>query len=637
MFILDVIPLAKIPLPLEQVFSYFSPEIVKPGGLVLVPLRKKKFLALVINVNPVMEKKMEIKRANFSLKKIEKVIFPEEILENFQISLAQWLSKNYFLPLGSSLRLFLPKRLIKKKKFFDLSHLSFKEKEVKKFFKKEKTPPLLFWAKERGNFYLKEIKETLKEGKEVLFLVPELKALEENLQKLKKISESVLIFHSNLKPLEEFFSWEKVKTGKAKIILGTRSALFLPFQNLGLIILDQEEDPAYGSWGKIPRYNTKDAVLKLAELWKAKVIFGSDLVSVESYYWAKKGKYKLVKELKTQVPNLEIVNMREEIKNGNFSIFSERMKEILNDLISKEDQAILFINRRGLSTALLCQECGFAIKCKNCDVPMVYHLEDKKPVLICHHCGLREIVPAICPQCQGWRFWQIGKGTQKVFEELKKLFPKTKILRLDSDIAPNLQKQKSIIGDFLEKKANILVATQLILKFQIPPSKLPGLVGVVIVDPILNLPEFQIKERVFHVLKKLRAFGKKILIQTSNPELSIFNYLKEDKIKEFYQEELKQRGLLFYPPFSEIIRLTFSHKNNLKAESKAIELKKILLKNFPNSQILGPAPAFIPRVKKKYIWQILVKLKGEKLKVKRLLSKIISPDWKVEVNPETLL
>ena len=652
MYILEVVPLTKIPLHLPQILSYFSPEKVEKGALVLIPLRKRKVLSLVINTESVKEKKLEIKKASFKLKKIERVIVKKALLSDPQLSLAQWLSERYLSPLGLTLKLFLPKKILKSKRAFSkIDPFLLKEKKEKK-----KTLPLLFWGKNLFDFYLKEIKKYKDRGEQILILEPELEALSQRLKELKllKIPESeISLFHKNLSQVQEFQEWQKIKKGKAKIILGTKSALFLPFQDLGLIIVDQEESSSFESWGKEPRYNAKEFSLKLAEISGAKIIFASHLPGLESYYYAKKGKYRLeISSNKYQMVNVKIIDMRAEIKEGNFSIFSKALQESLKKLFNLQNstlknagrQGILFINRRGLATTLLCQECGEVIKCKNCDVPLVYHLEKKRPCLICHHCGQKEVPPTFCLKCQGWRLKLLGKGTQKVFEELRKILPNAKILRLDSDIAPTPEKQKKILKAFIKKEADILVATQLLFQSPILNYQSPFLVAVISIDSLLNLPEFRSRERVFQLLWKLRFLAQEMIIQTYNPNLSIFRYFQEGKSKDFFKEELRQRKAFGYPPFSEIIRLTFSHKNSQKAQREAQEVKENITKSLAQlkiqdskAQILGPAPSFIPKIRGKYVWQIIIKIKGERKKIGKAILSSLSPKWKIEVNPVSLL
>lgn len=650
MYIIDVIPLTKLPFSFSQSFIYFSKQKIEKGALVLVSIGRRETMAFVENSTPLEKRKIEIKKGAFVLKKIQKVIVSEKTLTINQFKLAKWFSSQYITPLGPVLKLFLPQTLIKRKTLLKAKYPSFswakqEQKSKKKIF--------LLWQEKRWEFYKKEIKKSLTKRRQVLFLSPEISITENLEEKIKNFfsypKEKISVIQGNFKTSEELSLWQKIGQGKIKLIFGTRSALFLPFQNLDLIIVDQEENLAYESWDKQPRYNVKTIALKLAEISGAKIILGTKLPTIESYYYAKKAKYDLIKDnLSEQNHNLQIIDMKEETRKGNFSIFSERLTGLLKKTVSQKKQAVLFINRRGFSTVLLCQECGFISRCKNCEASLVLHLKQRNSILLCHHCGYKEAPPTICPNCQGWQIKGIGKGTQKVFEELKKILPKTKILRLDSDIAPCLKKQKSIINDFKNKKASILVATQLLLKFSNffnchSHFQTPSLAIIVLIDSMLNFPEFRSRERVFQILKKFQSFGKKMLLQTYNPELSIFQYLKKNKIEDFFNEELNQRQKFFYPPFAEIIRLTYFHKNSETAEIEAQKTKERISKSLSiqgqtsGFQTLGPAPGFIPKIKNKCGWQIVIKLKNEKRKKRKEILKAISPGWTIEVNPKSLL
>lgn len=641
MYIIDVIPLIKIPLPSSQILTYFSKERVNKGALVLIPISGRKEKAIVLNSSRIEERKLEIKRRAFKLKKIEKIFSPTPLISEPQMELAFWMHKFYLTSLGPILKLFLPKTFIKRKK-------PMKILEVKPQISKTKTQkPLLSWGKDRMKFYLKEVEKALKKKKQVLFLLPEIQDIENFVTPIKEVA----FWHGGLKTSAELKEWEKIRSGKAKLIIGMRSGVFAPFQNLGLIILEKEENPAFKSWRQHPRYDAKEVALKLAEMTKAKIILGSALPSVVSYYKAKTGKYKLIspKTIQSYSRKIKIVDMREEIRKGNYSIFSEDLEYELKKVLKEKKRAILFCNRRGMATYIFCQDCGWIAKCENCNVPMVYHKnlkikdEKLKEGLICHHCGARRDPHIVCPNCKGHRLKYSGIGTQKVVQELKRLTPKIRIFRLDSDITPRTEAQKKIFEEFLKSKNSVLVGTQIFLKFSDLLKKPLVLVGITSSDQFLNLPEFKATEVAFQTLYKLEIFGKKLIIQTYNPKTPCLQFFRERNVEAFFEKEIQARKEFSYPPFSEIIKLSFAHKNLQKVEKQARDFKEKLEKlgathpSLLTTQILGPIPGSIPKVKGKYIQNIILKVKNEKPEVKDLILENIPKNCEVDVNPQSLL
>lgn len=655
MFVIDVIPLTKIPLPSPQVLSYFSKEKIERGSLVRVPLAKRKVPALVKGWARLEERKIAIKKGTFPLKGLDIILTRERVLTEAQCRLAEEMGRYYLTPLGPIFKLFLPKSFRRRKRPFPLPPPPSPSPPLfpPQTMLKDKKVPLLLRQEDRWPFYEKEIKKTLEQKKQVLFLVPEVHLIEKippSLTCLKpgfKQGLGQLFFHGGLKSSEELRGWQKVKEGKARVILGTRSALFLPFQDLGLIIIEQEENPAHKNWDQEPKYDAREGALVLANIFGAQLVLGSALPRLASFFKVERNEYQLVikeEQKRKEATDIEIVDFKKVTPPGAFNeepILSPRLKEALEETLRRKDQALLFINRRGLATSLLCRECGSPIKCQDCALPFVYHLNRGRPLLLCHHCGQRLPPPETCPQCQGWQLKLLGSGTQKVMASLEQLYPNSSISRLDSDIAPSLQEQKKVIEEFAKKKIAVLVATQLLLKFSpvIIREPFSNLVGVVLIDPLLNLPDFRASERVFRILARLQRFGQKMIIQTYNSDLPLFKHLQDEDEEAFFQEELKTRKQLAYPPFSEIIRLSCSHKDNLKAQREAAQFKAALASRLllPRATILGPAPGFQPKIRGRYQWHLVIKYQGEPAGLRTKLYPLLSPDWKVEINPEDLL
>jgi len=647
MYIVNVIPLTKIPLTFSQTFTYFSTQNLKKGGLVLAPVSRRKVPCIVQECLALEKIKMEVRKGAFKLKGISTVLCNSPVVSENQIELALWLHRYYLTPLGLSLKLFLPQSIIKRKKPFNVSRIAKKKEKTKKKDKK----PLFSWEKDRERTYIKEIKKVFKNKKQVLFLVPDMPCLEKSLTFLKKHfpPSKISLIHSNIGVSKELKEWETIRGNENGIILGTRSAVFTPYSNLGLIIIDQYESSSFKSWHQYPRYDARTIAQKIAKERRVKIIMGSNLPSAESYYKIQKKEYRT--NIITPPPSLlkiNVVDMREEIKKQNFSIFSYDLGDLISKSQKKKKQIILFINRRGLATSILCRDCGHVLKCPDCDAPMVYHKQgkDKKPVLICHHCGKKLDPPTLCPICQSWRIKPVGSGTQKVVKELKKRIPKARVLRLDTDTAKTLKEQEGIMKDFYQKKADILITTQLVLKF-LPKEDYENkyVVGAILIDRLINLPEYRSQERAFRILWNLKRIASYLLIQTYNPELALLKHIKKKDPKDFLQEELENRKDFKYPPFSQLIKASFSHKDKRTAKEKTKLLVEKLNTHFKDSDpailILGPAPGFIPKVKKRYIYNIVIKIKnrpkGLAQKVKDVILQNISKDLNVDVGPESLL
>lgn len=607
----------------------------------MITLQRNKTFGIVMKCESAEKYKISIKQSGYQLKKIDKVIEKEPFIEALQLKFILWLADYYFASMGQVAKLFIPPDLLKKN--IPNGKIQFSGNE-------NKNHQELFISNRRLDYYTEQINSALKNKKQVLFLVPNLTHLKIYNERLNRADIKTIQIHGSLPKRKQFEEWEKIRSGKPLTVIGARSALFYPFNNLGLVIVDEEQNSEYKSWDQSPRYNARDAALKLAEIAGAKIILGTSTPSVESFWQAKHKKYRL-NDKRTFPKNrlAEIIDMREEIKQRNYSMLARKFQEALTGIVARKEKAILLINRRGASTFILCRDCGYVVKCSECEAPLVYHLDSNK--LLCHHCVKQSIPPNLCPKCSSWRIKYFGTGTQKIIQEIKKLFPDAFALRLDSDIAKKLPQQEKIFEEFIKKDFQILIATQLVSKFLTPELKIK-LIGVISIDTSLNMPDWRSGERVFQIISKFFHFPR-IMIQTYHPENSTIKYATKDDFESFYKEEIKNRKSLSYPPFSQFIKLTYKHKNPKKAEEEAkilyAKLNQFLITNQLSTNqlitLLGPVPAFIPKIKNHYIWQIIIKLKtinfypeqsqGNKLKTK--LLNVAPSDWVIDVDPENLL
>jgi len=417
--------------------------------------------------------------------------------------------------------------------------------------------------------------------------------------------------------------------------------VFAPFKNLKSITIKDESSDLYKSWGRKPYYNAKDIAVELAKIHKAKLTLESEFPSIETFYGSQEKKFALKISAKGGSvfggKNSSIVDMREEIRNGNTSIISKNLQEKLKNPI----KAILYIARKGTSTFVMCRECGYVAMCKNCEVPMVFHEDKPSRRLICHHCGKDDIAPVLCPICKSAKIKYFGAGTQKVETEIKKLFPDKKVFRLDSDISEKPQEQVKIIKDFINAENSVLIGTQMILNKNLEAD----LSAIISIETILNLPDFENTERVFRIINQLRSLAEKnFLIQTYNPDNFTLKSALANNFEKFYNEEIKTRKAFNYPPFSQIIKLSYCHKDSNKARNEAKILaeklkqqKKYLKLGDDIVIILGPNPAFVAKENGKYKWNIVLKSKIEDLKLRNRLLMIANPYWDVEVDPESIL
>ena len=463
--------------------------------------------------------------------------------------------------------------------------------------------------------YMNLVSEVLSAGKSAIMLVPEIALTPQMIERFKgRFGRNVALFHSKLSPGERYDEWFRIKKGEASLVVGARSAIFLPLKNLGLIIIDEEHENTYKS-DHNPKYNTKEVAKFLCEIKNCKYVLGSATPSIESYYEAQNGRLKLV-EMKNRVsnkplPDTEIIDMRDEIKSGNLSILSRKLRKAVEENLSKCEQTILFLNRRGFSTFVSCRSCGYVFKCPECDVSMTYH---KNGYLVCHLCGRAIKQTKICPKCGSKYVKFFGAGTERVQEEVHKLFPKARILRMDVDTTRTKDSHERIYNAFKNGEGDILIGTQMISKGL--DFENVTLVGILAADISLNIPDYRADERTYQIITQVAGRagrGEKkgqVLVQTYTPESMSLNYAVNNKYEELYQEEIKIRKAMNYPPFSKILLINGLSVNEEKLRTfmtKAGNLLKEVLKDKEDIQILGPTPCIITKIKEKYRWQIIIK------------------------------
>lgn len=489
-----------------------------------------------------------------------------------------------------------------------------------KIYEKTYKPILLHGVTGSGKteVYLQLIDEVLKTGKQAIVLVPEISLTPQTVERfIGRFGKKVSVTHSRLSDGERFEQWKKAKDNKIDIMVGARSAIFTPFENLGIIIIDEEHESTYKS-ESTPKYDIKEVAEKICNLTGAMLVLGSATPSIDTYYKTQKGKYDLVyinNRINNNMPDINVIDMRKELEKGNRSIFSTSLFEAIKENLKNNMQTILFLNRRGHSTFVSCRKCGYVLECKNCNVSYTYHLKEHK--LICHYCNSTENVPNICPSCSSKYIKYFGVGTQKIEEQIKKYFKDARVMRMDMDTTSKKNSHQNILEDFKNHKADILIGTQMIAKGL--DFKKVSLVGVIAADITLNTGDYKSSENTFQLLTQVagragRADIKgKVFIQTYNPEHYSIIFAKNNDYVGFYKKEILERKIMFYPPFSNIffIMICGEDENVVMNAIKFLHKIMIYYNQKTNFYISDVAKAYIYKVNKQYRYKILIKAKEE--------------------------
>ena len=505
--------------------------------------------------------------------------------------------------------------------------------------------------------YLQAIHSALGRGRQVVTLVPELSLTPQMIELFRgRFGNLVAVLHSYLPVRERYETWRRVKEGKAPVVLGTRSAVFAPLPRPGLFIIDEEHESSYKQDDHL-RYHAREVALKRAQLAGAVVVLGSATPSLESRSKAVAGNgpYRLLNIPERvdarPLPEVSVVDLKAELKKGNRGIFSRVLEAAVNERLEKDEQVILFLNRRGYATIVVCRECGLSLKCPNCDISLTYHTGGR---LRCHYCNHTTALPEICPGCGSSFIRHFGVGTQKVEEVAQKLFPGARIVRMDSDSTTRKGSHQEIVNAFQTRRADILIGTQMVAK----GLDIPGvtLVGVINADTTLHMPDFRAAERTFQLLTQVAGRagrGKRpgtVMIQTHCPEHYSIRAAAAQDCEMFYRREIPLRRSLGYPPFAYLARLLFTHADEEEVKKGARLVKEVLIKIVLNNNskidILGPAPAPLSRIKDRFRWQLILKSphRGSlKEAVKEVLDvvgrtrPVFKPVINVDINPQGML
>lgn len=466
----------------------------------------------------------------------------------------------------------------------------------------------------KTEIYLNLVERVLKTGGGAIVLVPEISLTPQTMERfMGRFGDVVAIMHSRLSDGERFDQWRRIKNGQVRVVVGARSAVFSPVKNLKLIIIDEEHEYSYKS-EMSPRYDTREVAAYRARYNKGLLVMGSATPSLESYYRATTGEYNLIRINhrigNMALPNVSIVDMREEIKSGNKLPFSRKLINEMEENLKRGYQTILFLNRRGHSTFVSCRSCGYVCKCSNCDATLTYHMSTGR--MICHYCGFEYNVPRVCPSCGSRYIKYFGTGTEKIEQEIKKLFPEARVLRMDMDTTRKKGEHERIYNDFKEGKGDILIGTQMISKGM--DFKNVTLVGIIAADTVLNLPDFRAPERTFQLITQVSGragrggIAGNVIAQTYDPDHYSIIYAARQDYEGFFKKEIDIRKRLNNPPFSDIIYVVLYSENESELIHVCSRLKESL-QRFKNhdSEMLGPAPCHVSKIKKCYRWHLSFK------------------------------
>lgn len=617
-------------LPVDRSFQYKLPDSLQfepaVGKRVWVPFRNRKKLGYIVELTE--EAKVSSPRALIEIID-ERPVISENLLE-----LASWIKRNYFCSWGEAISAMLPGPLRRGK------HTMATRAEVDEE-KVESTLPHEFTAEQRVIFekvrrsmqskihkvflvhgitgsgkteiYLQAMQTALDRGQSGVVLVPEISLTPQTVERFtSRFGEEVAVFHSAMLESVRFREWRRIASGVARVVVGPRSAVFSPLVRPGLFIVDEEHEPSYKQEDK-PRYHAREVAIERARMCGCPVILGSATPSIESFYKAENSDYELTRLTKRirqeNLPSVKVVDMRMEFdtRTGR-RVISGVLEEALRRELKKKNQALVFMNRRGFSTFVMCRKCGHVMKCSTCDSPMVFHRGKER--LLCHYCNRRLSPPKICPECDSDYLRYRGTGTEKVEKELRGLLPAARIERMDSDTMKTRGSHKRLLKKFAAHQLDMLVGTQMIAKgFDFPKVTQ---IGVVSADANLNIPDFRSGERTFNLITQVAGRAGRgdsageVIVQTYAPDNYAIKLAARQDYEAFYRQELASRRELGFPPFSHVVKLTVRGRVEKDVEEVADRLSGRIKKELPDTPIMGPAPAPIAKIRGYYRWNILL-------------------------------
>ncbi len=660
-----------LPLAIRDCYTYSVPDslsIPAPGTRVVVPLMKKEVRGIVLreHTEPIEESLLAKIRPILSVSESAPMVTKE------QLALWQWMSEYYLCSLGEVMSAALPqgldKRLLNPPKRsratlkpytgpIDPAHVlsAAQQKnsdEIETFWTSGKDIVLLHGVTSSGktDIYIHLIEAQLAAGKNVLYLVPEIALTTQLTSRLQRIfGDRLIVYHSRFTDAEREKRYKQISAFSSQhtenyVVLGARSAVFLPVSDIGLVIVDEEHDPSYKQAEPAPRYHARAAAIVLAKSHQAKVLLGSATPSVESYYLAQKGVYGLVTLTErfggVELPQISLIDLRRQYERKEmYGHFSDPLVDTIRQCLADHKQVILFQNRRGYAPQLQCLQCGQPPRCVQCDVPMTMHKQANE--MRCHYCGYRSPIPTICPTCGG-EMKAVGFGTERIEDEIQTLFPEARVLRMDLDTTRNKDAYQDIINSFANHECDILVGTQMITKgLHFDDVRL---VAVLNADPLFNQPDFRAYERAFQMLEQVAGrAGRKgtkgeVIIQTFDPSNTVLEMVRRHDYSALYEQQIAERKTFRYPPFHRIIRLQMRDHNSVRVHTAATQLQQYLTRIFGTrvSEVIIPN---VERVQAYTIRELTLRIEAgaNMAEAKRRLREAIDHVWSIPSNKNTKL
>jgi len=626
-------------LPIDNSFHYLVPSCleasIEVGKRVKAPFGPKELIGFIAGLST-----KPSGRPGLRLKEIIEVVDKTPLLSDRLMRLARWMSEYYLCPLGETIGAFIPPGINTSKPKNTTSKIK-TDLSTSALTNVNSSKPLLPTSHQkevlervreaigRGGYtsfllygitgsgktevYLQAIEEVIRGGKGAIVLIPEISLTKQTLERFSdRFPGKVAVLHSGLTLSQRSREWRRIREGRVHIVIGARSAIFAPMEKVGLIVVDEEHETSFKQDETSPRYQGRDVAVMRAKIEDAVIILGSATPSLESYYNTRNGKSSLLylpeRMEGRSLPPVEMVDMRKE--TGASGILSRALRNGIETVLKRKEQAILFLNRRGYSNFLLCRGCGLIMDCPHCSVSLTYHLKEK--TLRCHYCNYTQSAPSCCPKCSGTKISRFGFGTQRVEEEIGRFFPHARVIRMDRDTTRKRGSHEAILSKFEVGEADILLGTQMVAKgFDFSRVTL---VGIISADVALNLPDFRAGERTFNLLTQVAgrtgrgSKGGVVIIQTYNPDHYSILMAKDHDYESFYQQEVAFRRELGYPPFNHLLNLKLEGRNEETVMKVADDLCcSLRIRNEFGYQILGPAPCTLSKIRGRYRWQILVK------------------------------
>ncbi|MDI6703427.1 MAG: primosomal protein N' [bacterium] len=609
-------------LPVEGTYYYSVPErfssFVEVGKRVRVPFRNRKVTGFIVR------KDIKIESADYEIKDIIDILDDKPVLTPRMLDLTKWVAEYYLCPFGEVLKSAFPDSNPRRARLIQSENDTFIKKiypsnlnpyqkgaleSIGNFVKESRFSVFLLHGVGEFEVYLQAIRDVVRKGKGVIVLIPEISEDGLTIERFKEaFPNKIVILHSKTLKSERSQRLKRIQKEEGIIIIGTRQAIFSPVPNLGLIVILEEAEVTYKQKG-LPMFNARDVAIMRGKIEDVPVLLVSTTPSIESYYKAKKRKYYYF-NLPTddgETPRVKIIDMRKEWRD-NKGILSDYLKKAIEDRLGKKEQVILFLNRRGLARFIQCRECGHVLTCPNCEISLTYHFDKS---CRCHYCNWKTPAPSYCPNCKGYEITHFGFGTQHVEQELKWLFPKGKVVRVDTDSCKSKKVFESTIDEFrINRKIDILIGTQMVIK----DLEFQGvsLIGVISGDTLFNLPDFRAGERAYSLLTQIVRMVRKgeVVIQSYNPAHYVIRGVKTGDFHAFYRKEIVSRKRFMYPPFAHIVNIIIKGKDEKEVIKVATNLGDCLrADNHFNIRILGPVPSIISKIKGRFRFQIILKTK----------------------------